>query len=45
MIIFDVENFLKENLEPKKLDNFINFQSKDKIPSLIELIENAKAKK
>jgi hypothetical protein len=42
---FNIEVFLKEKLTPEKWDNFINFQSKDKIPSLIELIENAKAKK
>jgi hypothetical protein len=42
---FSIEGFLKEKLMPEKWDNFINFQSKDKIPSLIELIEKAKAKK
>jgi hypothetical protein len=45
MIIFDVENFLKENLEPKKWEKVINFQPKNKITSLIEFIEAAKAKK
>jgi hypothetical protein len=41
----DLESLLKEKLGPDKLDNFINFQSKDKVISLIELIEAAKSKK
>jgi hypothetical protein len=45
MIFFDVENFLKENLEPKKWEKVVNFQPKNKIMSLIEFIEAAKAKK
>ena len=45
MIFFDVENFLKENLEPKKWEKIVNFQPKNKITSLIEFIEAAKAKK
>jgi hypothetical protein len=40
---FNIEVFLKEKLTPAKWDNFINFQAKDKISSLIELIEKAKA--
>jgi hypothetical protein len=44
-IFFDVENFLKENLEPKEWEKVVNFQSKDKITSLLEFIEAAKAKK
>jgi hypothetical protein len=42
---FDVENFLKENLEPKKRERVVNFQPKNKITNLIEFIEAAKAKK
>jgi len=43
--LFDVESFLKAKLAPEKLNNFINSQSKDKVVSLIELIETAKARK
>jgi hypothetical protein len=42
---FDVESFLKKQLTPEKLDIFINFQPKDKVTSLMELIEAAKGKK
>jgi hypothetical protein len=42
---FDVESLLKGKLAPDKWNNFINFQSKDKVISLIELIEAAKSKK
>jgi hypothetical protein len=42
---FDVESFLKEKLTPGKWDRFINSQPKNKVISLIELIEAAKAKK
>jgi hypothetical protein len=42
---FNIEGFLKEKLTPEKWDNFINFKSRDKISSLIELIEKAKAVK
>jgi len=45
IIFFDVENFLKEKLEPKKWEKIVNFQPKNKITSLIEFIEAAKAKK
>jgi hypothetical protein len=44
-VYFDVEVFLKEKLAPEKWDKFINFQPKDKVISLIELIETAKAKR
>jgi hypothetical protein len=43
--LFDVESLLKEKMAPGKWDRFINFQPKDKVRSLIELIETAKAKK
>ena len=42
---FDVESFLKETVEPEKLDIFISSKPPDKITSLIELIEATKAKK
>ena len=42
---FNIDYFLKEKLAPEKWDSFINFQSKDKVTNLIELIEAAKAKK
>jgi hypothetical protein len=42
---FDVESLLKEKLTPEKWNSFKNLQSKDKVISLIELIEAAKAKK
>ncbi len=42
---FDVESFLKEKLPPEKFNNFINAQQKEKLTSLIELIEAAKAAK
>ena len=42
---FDVETFLKEKLTPEKYERFINTQQKNKVTSLIELIEAAKAKK
>ena len=42
---FDVQSFLKKQLTPEKLDIFINFQPKDKVTSLIELVETAKGKK
>jgi hypothetical protein len=41
----DVESLLEGKLGPYKLNNIINFQSKDKVVSLIELIEAAKLKK
>jgi hypothetical protein len=42
---FDIISFLKETMAPDKLSKFINFRPKDKITSLIDLIEAAKAKK
>jgi hypothetical protein len=42
---FDVESFLKEKLTSEKWNNFKNLQSRDKVISLIELIEAAKVKK
>jgi len=42
---FDVESFLKAKLAPAKWNSFRNLQPKDKVTSLIELIETAKAKK
>ena len=42
---FDVESLLKEKLSAKKYEHFINTQQKDKVTSLIELIEAAKVKK
>ena len=41
----DIESFLKEKLTPEHWAAFINNQPKDKVTSLIELIEAAKAKK
>ena len=42
---FDVESFLKKKLTPEKYISFINTQQKEKVTSLIEFIEAAKAKK
>lgn len=42
---FDVETFLKDYLSEKNWLKFINAKSPDKMTSLIELIETAKAKK
>jgi hypothetical protein len=44
-LFFNIEQFLKEAMTPEKWDKFINFQNKDKVTNLIELIEAAKAKK
>lgn len=44
-IYFDVENFLKENLEPKKWGKVIKSKPRNKVTSLIEVIEAAKARK
>lgn len=43
--LIDVESFLKEKLTPDKWNNFAGTQTKDKVVSLIELIEAAKSKK
>jgi hypothetical protein len=42
---FDVESLLKKKLTSEKMNIFINSQPMDKVSSLIELIEAAKAKK
>jgi hypothetical protein len=42
--VFDVEALLKEKLDPEAWQNFISTKPKDKVLSLIELIEAAKAK-
>jgi hypothetical protein len=42
---FDVAAFLKELLTPQQWNNFNNSRQNDKVTSLIELIEAAKAKK
>jgi hypothetical protein len=41
---FDVETLLKEKLTPEEWQSFISLKPKDKVLSLIELIEAAKAK-
>jgi hypothetical protein len=42
---FDVESFLKANLAPEQWDRFANAGQPDKMTSLLEIIETAKAKK
>jgi len=42
---FDIAAFLKEILESRQWDKFNDFQPNDKVTSLIEIIEAAKAKK
>jgi len=42
--VFDIETFLQKELSPDLWQKFINFQPKDKVVSIIELIEAAKAK-
>jgi hypothetical protein len=42
---FDVESFLKQTMPPEKWDFFANSRQPDKVTSLIEMIEAAKAKK
>jgi hypothetical protein len=42
---FDVEYSLKAKMATEKWDSFKNSQAKDKVTSLIELIEAAKARK
>jgi len=42
---FDIETFLKKNLSPEQWAAFVSYQPKEKITSLIELIEAAKTKK
>lgn len=43
--VFDVETFLRKELAPDLWEKFIHFQPKDKITSIIEMIEAAKAGK
>ncbi len=42
---FDVEDFLKKNLDPAKWEKIADLQPKNKITSIIEFIEAAKARK
>jgi len=42
---FDVESFLKQTMAPEKWDRFANYQPRDKVAGIIEMIEAAKAKK
>jgi hypothetical protein len=42
---FDINAYLKEILTPEQWNKFNNFQPKNKVTNLIELIEAAKAKK
>lgn len=43
--VFDVEALLQKELPPDLWKKFVNFQPKDKVASIIELIEAAKARK
>jgi hypothetical protein len=45
MPFFDIENYLKDKLAPQKWEKFINLQPKDKIVSLVQIIEGVKARK
>ena len=42
---FDVESFIQQKMTPEQWDCFINSRHPDKVTSLIEMIEAAKAKK
>jgi len=42
---FDINAYLKEILTPEQWNKFNNFQPKNKVTNLIELIEAAKYKK
>ncbi|MGD0279026.1 MAG: hypothetical protein ABSC11_06945 [Smithella sp.] len=42
---FDITALLKKTMSPEQWDKFINLRSNDKVISLIEIIEAAKAKK
>ena len=44
-VVFDVESFLHKNMTAQDWESFNNAQPKDKITSLIEIIEAAKRKK
>ena len=43
--VFDVESFLHKNMTVQDWESFNNTQPKDKVTSLIEIIEAAKRKK
>jgi hypothetical protein len=43
--VFNVEAILQQELSAEKWQRFINFQPKDKIINIIELIEAAKARR
>jgi hypothetical protein len=43
--VFDVESFLRKNMTVQDWESFNNTQPKDKVTSLIEIIEVAKRKK
>jgi hypothetical protein len=43
-VAFDVESFLHKNMSDQDWQNFDNAQPKDKVTSLIEIIEAAKRK-
>ncbi|MGV8056826.1 MAG: hypothetical protein AB2L12_02145 [Smithellaceae bacterium] len=42
--VFDIESLLQREMSPDSWQKFTNFQPKDKVASIIELIEAAKAK-
>ena len=44
-IVFDVESFLHKNMTAEDWQGFTNTPRKDKVTSLIEIIETAKGKK
>jgi hypothetical protein len=43
--MFDVENFLHKNMTTQEWESFNKAQPKDKLTSLVEIIEAAKRKK
>lgn len=43
--VLDVETLLQKELSPDSWQKFINFQPRNKVSTIIELIEAAKAKK
>lgn len=43
--VFDVSTYLQERLSPDLWRKFVNFQPKDKVGSIIELIEAARKRK
>jgi hypothetical protein len=44
-LVFDVESFLHKNMAVQDWESFNNAQPKDKVTSLIEIIEAVKRKK